>query len=130
MAGQPPRFAPILCSTAFNMLDKLGYGGYEQVRLKLCKAIDKTLVAPLDVIDSLMIFAVNEYCADGSIWEALEGNTRDLDSIWEETEQDYNFTRSGFKNARTVPGDGVAIPSDVIRTYKRWRQKLCDGVRM
>ncbi|GKA58007.1 retrovirus-related pol polyprotein from transposon TNT 1-94 [Tanacetum coccineum] len=53
-----------------------------------------------------------------SIWEALGGNTRDLDSIWEETGQDYNFTRSGFKNARTVPGDGVAIPSDTIRIYK------------
>ncbi|GJS45108.1 hypothetical protein Tco_0595229 [Tanacetum coccineum] len=67
---------------------------------------------------------------DEVIWEALEGNTRDLDSIWEETRQDYNFTRSGFKNARTVPGDGVAIPSDAVRTYKRRRQKLCDGVRM
>ncbi|GKB02049.1 hypothetical protein Tco_0830093 [Tanacetum coccineum] len=50
--------------------------------------------------------------------EALGGNTRDLDSIWEETRQDYNFTRSGFKDARTVPGDGVAIPSDAVRTYK------------
>ncbi|GJS36872.1 hypothetical protein Tco_0535254 [Tanacetum coccineum] len=62
------------------------------------------------------------------IWEALGENTCDLDSIWEETGQDYNFTRSGFKNARIVPGDGVASPSDAIRTYKRQRQKLCDGV--
>ncbi|GKC52752.1 hypothetical protein Tco_1075497, partial [Tanacetum coccineum] len=31
-----------------------------------------------------------------SIWEALGGNTRDLDSIWEEMRQDYNCTRSGF----------------------------------
>ncbi|GKE30716.1 hypothetical protein Tco_1446100, partial [Tanacetum coccineum] len=38
-----------------------------------------------------------------SIREALGGNTRDLNSIWEETGQDYNFTRSGFKNERTVP---------------------------
>ncbi|GKA76777.1 hypothetical protein Tco_0783238 [Tanacetum coccineum] len=57
-----------------------------------------------------------------SIWEALGGNTRDLDSIWKEMGQDYNFTRSGFKNARIVLGDGVAIPSDAVRTYKRWRQ--------
>ncbi|GJU76454.1 hypothetical protein Tco_1273524 [Tanacetum coccineum] len=63
------------------------------------------------------------------IWEALGGNTHDLDSIWEETRQDYNFTRSGFKDARTVPGDCVLIPSDAIRTYKRRRQDLCDGVR-
>nr|GEW38415.1 hypothetical protein [Tanacetum cinerariifolium] len=56
--------------------------------------------------------------------EALGGNTRDLDSIWEETGKDYNFTRSGFKDARTVSRDGVAIPSDVIRTYKRQRQEL------
>nr|GEX73500.1 hypothetical protein [Tanacetum cinerariifolium] len=47
----------------------------------------------------------------------------------EETGQDYNFTRSGFKNARTVLGDSVAITSDTVRTYKRWRQKLCDSVR-
>ncbi|GJT95335.1 retrovirus-related pol polyprotein from transposon TNT 1-94 [Tanacetum coccineum] len=64
-----------------------------------------------------------------SIWEALGGNTHDLDSFWEETGQDYNFTRSGFKDARTVPGDGVAIPSDVAKTYKRRRQELSDGVR-
>ncbi|GJZ48282.1 putative reverse transcriptase domain-containing protein [Tanacetum coccineum] len=62
-----------------------------------------------------------------SIWEAFGGNTCDLDSIWEETGQDYNFTRSGFKNARIVPGDGVAIPSDAVKTYKGWRQELCDG---
>ncbi|GJX70675.1 ribonuclease H-like domain-containing protein [Tanacetum coccineum] len=53
-----------------------------------------------------------------SIWEALGGNTRDLDSIWKETGQDCNFTRSGFTNMRTVPGDGVANPSDAVRTYK------------
>ncbi|GKA26491.1 hypothetical protein Tco_0712600 [Tanacetum coccineum] len=29
-----------------------------------------------------------------SIWEALGGNTRDLDSTLKETGQDYNFTRS------------------------------------
>ncbi|GJY28997.1 hypothetical protein Tco_0404764, partial [Tanacetum coccineum] len=63
------------------------------------------------------------------IWEALGGNTCDLDSIWEETAQDCNFTQSGFKDARIVPGDGVAIPNDVVRTYKRRRQYLCDGVR-
>ncbi|GJX01235.1 hypothetical protein Tco_0185148 [Tanacetum coccineum] len=30
---------------------------------------------------------------DEVIWMAFEGNTRDLDSIWEETRQDCNFTR-------------------------------------
>ncbi|GJX16068.1 hypothetical protein Tco_0216900, partial [Tanacetum coccineum] len=63
------------------------------------------------------------------IWEALEGNTCDLDSIWEETGQDYNFTPSGFKDALTVSRDDVAIPSDAVRAYKRQRQELCDGVR-
>ncbi|GJU42075.1 hypothetical protein Tco_1195032 [Tanacetum coccineum] len=65
-----------------------------------------------------------------SIWEALGGNTRDLDSIWEETGQDYNFTRSGFKDAHTVSRDGVTILSDTVKTYKIRRQELCDGVRM
>nr|GFC67235.1 hypothetical protein [Tanacetum cinerariifolium] len=40
------------------------------------------------------------------------------------TGQDYNFTRSGFKNARTMYGDGVAIPSDTVRTYKRRHQNV------
>ncbi|GJU23088.1 retrotransposon protein, putative, ty1-copia subclass [Tanacetum coccineum] len=70
----------------------------------------------------------NDSCHPKHIWEALGGNTRDLNSIWKETRQDYNFTRSGFKNVRIVPGDGVAIPSDAVRTYKRWCQKLCDGM--
>ncbi|GKD57522.1 hypothetical protein Tco_1290909 [Tanacetum coccineum] len=56
-------------------------------------------------------------------------NTRDLDSIWEEMRQDCNFTQSGFKNMRTMLRDGVAIPSDVVRTYKRRRQEIFDGVR-
>ncbi|GJY01824.1 hypothetical protein Tco_0359976 [Tanacetum coccineum] len=64
-----------------------------------------------------------------SISEALGGNTRDLDSIWEETGHDCNFTRSGFIDVHTVPGDGVAIPSDAVRTYKLRRQDLCDSVR-
>ncbi|GKE58693.1 hypothetical protein Tco_1497878 [Tanacetum coccineum] len=64
-----------------------------------------------------------------SIWGALGGNTRNLDSIWEETGQDYNFTRSGFKHARIVPGDGVTIPSDAIKTYKQRLQDLCNSVR-
>nr|GEV45099.1 MAK10-like protein [Tanacetum cinerariifolium] len=56
--------------------------------------------------------------------EALKGNTHDLDSIWEETKQDYNFTRSGFKGARIVPEDSVRIPSDAVETYKRRCQEL------
>ncbi|GKD83216.1 hypothetical protein Tco_1350055, partial [Tanacetum coccineum] len=54
---------------------------------------------------------------DEVIWEALGGNTRDLDSIWEETGQDYNFTQSDLKNVRTVLGDGVAILSDDVKSY-------------
>ncbi|GJU92944.1 ribonuclease H-like domain-containing protein [Tanacetum coccineum] len=61
-----------------------------------------------------------------AIWKAIGGNTLDLDSIWEEMGQDYNFKRSGFKNARTVPGDSIAIPSDAVKTYKRRRHKFCD----
>ncbi|GJW78371.1 hypothetical protein Tco_0140053 [Tanacetum coccineum] len=62
-------------------------------------------------------------------WEALGGNIRDLDSIWEETGQDYNFTRNGFKDARIVPGDSVIILNDAVRTYKRRRQEFRDSVR-
>ncbi|GJU17093.1 hypothetical protein Tco_1145059 [Tanacetum coccineum] len=63
----------------------------------------------------------HEISLSSSIWEALEGNTLDLNSIWEETRRDYNFKRSGFKDACTMPGDGVAFPSDAVRTYKRQR---------
>ncbi|GJX32357.1 MAK10-like protein [Tanacetum coccineum] len=65
-----------------------------------------------------------------SFYTLFQGYTRDLDSIWEETGQDCNFTRSGLKNRHTVPGDGVAIPNDTVRTYKRRRQDLCDSGRM
>ncbi|GKB89381.1 ribonuclease H-like domain-containing protein [Tanacetum coccineum] len=34
-----------------------------------------------------------------STWMAFRGNTRDLDSIWEETRQDCNFTQRGSKLA-------------------------------
>ncbi|GJT85447.1 hypothetical protein Tco_1067164 [Tanacetum coccineum] len=60
-----------------------------------------------------------KYLSKCSIWEALRGNTHDLDSIWEDKGQDCKFTRSGFKNMHTMPGDGVTIPSDAVRTYKR-----------
>nr|GEY12236.1 zinc finger, CCHC-type [Tanacetum cinerariifolium] len=66
-------------------------------------------IAPMMTVNSVFIN-----------WEALGGNTRNLDSIWEETGQDYSFTRIGFKDARTVPGDDVAIPIDAVRTYKRY----------
>ncbi|GKA07960.1 hypothetical protein Tco_0687291 [Tanacetum coccineum] len=85
-----------------------------------------------DVSRSAYVIAVEVFDPLPSlcIWEALGGNTCGLDSIWEETGQDCNFTRSGFKDARTVLGDGVAILSDAVRTYKRRRQESCDGVRM
>ncbi|GKB09863.1 hypothetical protein Tco_0843786 [Tanacetum coccineum] len=55
---------------------------------------------------------------DEVIWESFGGYTRDLDSIWEETGQDCSFTRSGFKELHTMSGDGIAIPSDAVRTDK------------
>nr|GEY62720.1 hypothetical protein [Tanacetum cinerariifolium] len=77
-------------------------------------------------IPSVAVFdAVSFY----ALFQALGGNTHGLDSIWEETGQGYSFTRSGFKDALTVPEDGVTIPSDAVKTYKRPRQKLCDDVR-
>ncbi|GKB69635.1 hypothetical protein Tco_0931047 [Tanacetum coccineum] len=60
----------------------------------------------------------DSYECDSDIWEALKGNTRDLDSICKETGQYYKFTRSDLYDARTLPGDGVAIPSDAVRIYK------------
>ncbi|GJZ39218.1 hypothetical protein Tco_0585781 [Tanacetum coccineum] len=63
-----------------------------------------------------------------NIWKALRENTRDLDSIWEETGQDYNFTQSGFKNVRTVPIDGVTIPCDSVRINKGRCHRNQDGV--
>ncbi|GKC25749.1 hypothetical protein Tco_1027899 [Tanacetum coccineum] len=43
--------------------------------------------------------------------------------------QDYNSTRSGFEDIRTVLGDGVAVPSDTVRMNKRRHQKNGDGVK-
>nr|GEU86343.1 zinc finger, CCHC-type [Tanacetum cinerariifolium] len=58
------------------------------------------------------------------ICEAFGGYTRDLDLIWKETGQDCSFTRGGFKELHTISGDGVAIPSDVVKTYKRRHQEI------
>nr|GEZ46578.1 hypothetical protein [Tanacetum cinerariifolium] len=72
---------------------------------------------------------------DGN-WDNQEDNGNSMDDLVddtrnkEETRQDYNYTRSGFKNARIVPEDNVTIPSDAIKTYKRRCQEFCDGVRM
>nr|GEY48019.1 hypothetical protein [Tanacetum cinerariifolium] len=52
-----------------------------------------------------------------------------IPSVEEETGQDYNFTRTSFKDAHTVPRDDVAIPSDAVKTYKQRRLTLSDGVR-
>ncbi|GJT21946.1 hypothetical protein Tco_0891883 [Tanacetum coccineum] len=77
--------------------------------------------------NGLRLNNLKKLALEASIWEALGGNTRNLDSIWEETGQDYNFTRSGYRDARTMPRDGVAIPSNAVKTYKRQCQELCDG---
>ncbi|GJX04135.1 hypothetical protein Tco_0190051 [Tanacetum coccineum] len=78
--------------------------------------------------DSVRIFPDGVKSPD-LIWEAFGGCTRDLDSIWEKIGQDCSFTRSGFKESHTVSGDGVAIPSDAVKTYKIRRQENGDGVR-
>nr|GFA72108.1 hypothetical protein [Tanacetum cinerariifolium] len=48
------------------------------------------------------------------IWEDFEGNTRDLNSIWEETGEDGSFTQSDFQRVRAVSGDGIWICGDAI----------------
>ncbi|GJV24885.1 hypothetical protein Tco_1377580 [Tanacetum coccineum] len=64
-----------------------------------------------------------------STWMAFEGNTRDLDSIWEETGQDYNSTPNSKKKMLTDFGDGVRIISDAVRISKKWRQEFGDCIR-
>ncbi|GJT84984.1 hypothetical protein Tco_1066701 [Tanacetum coccineum] len=44
-----------------------------------------------------------------SIWEALGGYTRDLDSFGKKRDKIAALQRSGFKNMLTESGDGVAI---------------------
>ncbi|GKB98378.1 hypothetical protein Tco_0984515, partial [Tanacetum coccineum] len=43
--------------------------------------------------------------------------------------QDYNSTPKSLKELHAVPGDGVAITSDDVISYKRWRQDFQDGIR-
>ncbi|GJT09587.1 ribonuclease H-like domain-containing protein [Tanacetum coccineum] len=56
----------------------------------------------------------------------MEGNfviPCDIGGInYEETGQDCKLTRSGLKNVRIVPGDGVRNTSGTIRITKRWHQ--------
>ncbi|GKD20954.1 MAK10-like protein, partial [Tanacetum coccineum] len=44
--------------------------------------------------------------------------------------QDYDSAPNLLKKFRTVPGDGVAIPSDGVISYKRQRQDFQDSVKI
>ncbi|GKB20827.1 retrovirus-related pol polyprotein from transposon TNT 1-94, partial [Tanacetum coccineum] len=106
-----------------------------EVIIKFLKQIqvllqDLVIIAKIDNKTEFTNQELKAYFEDVAIWEAFGGNTRDLDSIWEEKGQDCNFTRSGFKNRHIVPGDSVVIPSDAVRTCKGRRQELCDGIRI
>ncbi|GJU70854.1 retrovirus-related pol polyprotein from transposon TNT 1-94 [Tanacetum coccineum] len=61
------------------------------------------------------------------IWIAFGGNTRDLGLV--RNGQYYNSTPKSLEEFCIVPGDGVAIPSDVVISYKRRRQDFQDGVK-
>ncbi|GJX02973.1 hypothetical protein Tco_0188889 [Tanacetum coccineum] len=59
---------------------------------------------------------------------AFGGNTRDLNSIWEET--DKNSTpRISISKEHTVAGDGITIYCDGVKSLKLRRQDFSDGVR-
>ncbi|GJT99694.1 homeodomain-like protein [Tanacetum coccineum] len=47
----------------------------------------------------------------------------------EKNRQDYDSTPKSLEEFCTVPGDGVAIPSDAVISYKRRRQNPHDSVR-
>nr|GEY33181.1 zf-CCHC domain-containing protein/DUF4219 domain-containing protein/UBN2 domain-containing protein [Tanacetum cinerariifolium]GEY36335.1 zf-CCHC domain-containing protein/DUF4219 domain-containing protein/UBN2 domain-containing protein [Tanacetum cinerariifolium] len=61
-----------------------------------------------------------------NILKDFRGYTRDLDSIWEETGQDCSFTRSGFKDTRTVPEDSDSVKSYVtaLERSKTTKEKV------
>ncbi|GJW17536.1 2-isopropylmalate synthase A-like protein [Tanacetum coccineum] len=52
------------------------------------------------------------------IWEALRGNTHNLDSIWEEQDRITTLHEVVSRMRIQCPGDGVTIPSKAVRTYK------------
>ncbi|GJU26375.1 hypothetical protein Tco_1164996 [Tanacetum coccineum] len=75
------------------------------------ESVDTPLVCPFIDLDDQKMH-----------WMAFGGKTRDLCSIGEKKGQDYNSTPKSLEEFRTVPGDGVAIPSDDVISYKRRRQ--------
>ncbi|GJX10210.1 DNA damage-inducible protein 1-like protein [Tanacetum coccineum] len=56
------------------------------------------------------------------------GNTHDLGSFGEEPDKTMTLHQISWKNTHTMCGDGVAIPGDDIKSYKRRRQDSQDGV--
>ncbi|GKD24647.1 hypothetical protein Tco_1230861, partial [Tanacetum coccineum] len=65
------------------------------------------------------------------IWEALGGYTRDLDSFGKKRDKIAALQRSGFKKICSQSLEtALRFPSDVVKTYKRRRQEICDGIRM
>ncbi|GJY64065.1 hypothetical protein Tco_0465525 [Tanacetum coccineum] len=64
-----------------------------------------------------------------STWMAFGGNTRDLGSFEEETDEITTLHQSRRRKGYTGPGDGVTITYDGVISSKRRRQENQDGVR-
>ncbi|GJX95515.1 hypothetical protein Tco_0351313 [Tanacetum coccineum] len=60
---------------------------------------------------------------------AFGGNTRDLGSFGKETDKITTLHQSQIRKGHTDPRDGVTITYDGVRTSKRRRQEIGDGVR-
>nr|GEX40867.1 hypothetical protein [Tanacetum cinerariifolium] len=73
----------------------------------------------------------NHYkCLRISTWQALGGYTRDLNSFGKKRDKIAALQQSGFKNCSQSLEMASQFPSEAVKSYKRWRQKNYDGVRM
>ncbi|GJY29793.1 hypothetical protein Tco_0405560 [Tanacetum coccineum] len=59
-----------------------------------------------------------------STWMAFGGNTRDLGSFGEETDEITTLHQSQRRKGHIDPGDSVTITCDGVRTSKRRRQEI------
>ncbi|GKA75708.1 hypothetical protein Tco_0782086 [Tanacetum coccineum] len=65
-----------------------------------------------------------------TLFRALRGYTRNLESFGKKRDKIEALQRSGFKNCSQSLKTASQFPSDAVRSYKRRRQKNYDGVRM
>ncbi|GJU74171.1 hypothetical protein Tco_1265576 [Tanacetum coccineum] len=92
--------------------------GFKSLNATICIEFDSkyTFTTNAYFAEAYFLYSYNGEVKLMSIWEAFRGYTRDLDSIWEETGQDCNFTQRRSKmcvQCLETASELLATPSEL-----------------